>query len=453
MKNPPTNPEAPLFHDVSSCQRLHRQPIVPDMTQPQKAEYRSVAADMIARWLKQDVYPEELTAGITRDRALVMEMAYGVVRRRRTLEWLSRCMARHEPEPEVRAYLWLGLYQLVWMRGIADHAAVHETVEACKRTCGRKASRFINALLRRYLREKSTLLRDLVQQPAGVRFSHPDLLVRRWTETFGQHDMRRLCRWNNRPPDVAIRLDLTRTQLADFIRKLADFGIAVRSSPAWPRNCIHLPRGVRVTDVPGFDQGLFTVQDAATCLAVDLLDPQPGESVWDACAAPGGKTLQLAEAMTGRGSLVASDVQVGRLPRLRENLARAGRAWVEVRQVDATDPTPALAPMSQDKILLDVPCSNTGVLRRRPDARWRFNHQRLDKIRAIQARILVGADQALKPGGCLVYSTCSLEPEENSEQIRCWLDAHPNYRLEQKRWLFPPDSGTDGAYAARLRKG
>jgi 16S rRNA (cytosine967-C5)-methyltransferase len=208
--------------------------------------------------------------------------------------------------------------------------------------------------------------------------------------------------------------------------------------------------------LPGYNEGWFAVQDPSTALAVDLLRPQPGERILDACAAPGGKTLMMAELMEHRGLLVAMDSSAERLERLRENLARFGDVFVRVAEGRADDSSslkhvlPPDARDGFDGILLDAPCTNTGVLRRRPDARWRFSLPRLQAAVQKQRALLGALAGVIAPGGRMVYSTCSLEPEENEEQVRSWLEQHPAFSMEEERALRPPDSGTDGAYATRL---
>jgi 16S rRNA (cytosine967-C5)-methyltransferase len=220
-----------------------------------------------------------------------------------------------------------------------------------------------------------------------------------------------------------------------------------------------LPRGVAVSDVPGYKEGWFTVQDPATSASVELLDPLPGECVLDACAAPGGKTAMIAGLMEGEGELVAMDVHDDRLETLADTVKRTGWDFVEIVKGDAAKGFPlrdssgqATAGKTFDAILLDVPCMNTGVLRRRADARWRFTRDRIETLKKTQWKILTEMSKAVKPGGRLVYSTCSLEQEENEELVNRWVRQNDGWRLAKARRLFPPKSGTDGAYAALLRK-
>ena len=276
------------------------------------------------------------------------------------------------------------------------------------------------------------------KQPASVRLSHPRLLIERWTKQFGADAAIRLCEWNNRRADVVLRLNkiLVDTHL-----------IAGEPHPFEPGRFLILPRGVSVANLPGFADGWFYVQDPSTSVAPSLLNPRPGETVLDACAAPGGKTMQLAELMQGQGTLVAMDPSADRLKPLRENIARLKWNFISVVEGDLTKEKPSTR---FNAILLDVPCTNTGVIRRRPDARWRFSPERLRAACDKQAAILDAAAACLESGGRIVYSTCSLELEENEGQVDRWLARHAEFKLADSKKLFPPESGTDGAYAALL---
>jgi 16S rRNA (cytosine967-C5)-methyltransferase len=223
--------------------------------------------------------------------------------------------------------------------------------------------------------------------------------------------------------------------------------IAGEPHPFAPDRFLILPRGVSVTGLPGFDEGWFYVQDPSTSVAPSLLNPRPGETVPDACAAPGGKTMQLAELMRGQGTLVAMDPSADRLKPLRENIARLKWNFIRIVEGDLTQEKPSTR---FNAILLDVPCTNTGVIRRRPDARWRFSPKRLRAACDKQTAMLDAAAACLEAGGRIVYSTCSLELEENEGQVDRWLARHAEFKLANSKKLFPPESGTDGAYAALL---
>ncbi|MBN1556716.1 MAG: 16S rRNA (cytosine(967)-C(5))-methyltransferase RsmB [Lentisphaerae bacterium] len=433
---------------------------------------RGVAAAIVGRWLDTGDFPDRQLETVERDRAFIMEVVYGVARRRRTLEWVLGRYVRRPPGPEVLPYVLVGLYQVLMMDRVAGYAAVSETVEAVKRmprpaaargTDRRaKAAGFVNAVLRRALREADDIEAGLARQPAGIRLSHPDWLVQRWTRRYGESGMLRLCEWNNTRPDVALRVNSLQTDADAFRAALAAEGVAAAPHPvgggAWLTVKPSLSaRGLAPAGLPGYLDGWFTVQDPSTGVAVELLDPRPGERVLDACAAPGGKTVLIAERLRGRGRVVALDRHADRLERLIENLERLRLAgFVEPVQGDATrgaDLSAACGDTPFDRILLDVPCTNTGVLRRRPDARWRVSRGRIGRLAALQRAMLDNAVPFLKPGGILVYSTCSLEPEEGEAQIAGWLRERRDFRLVNSKALFPPESRCDGVYAAALRRG
>ena len=427
----------------------------PENTQP-APDARWVAGQLVEQWLRTRRFPADALDAVVRDRGAVMEMACGVLRRRRALDWVLARHVRRIPPPFTAALLLVGLYQLLFMDDVEEYAAVNETVEAIKRQAGRAQAGFANAVFRTVLRERASLREELDRQPLGVRTSHPDPLVARWVAAFGEARAARLCDWNNRRPDTVLRVRTQRIALDAFAARLRGAGLEVAPHPARPVECLILPRGARVEHVPGYAEGLFVVQDPATLGAVDLLDLRPGQDVLDACAAPGGKSAAIADRLDAGGTLVAGDHDAARLATLRENLARLRLAGVTVLSLDMTDAAAAQAALGEgrrfDRILLDVPCMNTGVIRRKPDVRWRFSSDRLQQMLRTQRKLLDVAGGLLRPGGRMVYSTCSLEAEENGGQIDAWLAGHPDFRRCDERFLFPPDSGTDGAYAVALEK-
>lgn len=415
---------------------------------------RDVAAEIIRRWMEKRDFPDRLMGAVTEDRAFVTELVYGAVKWKRQLEWAMKRCARHLPPLPLRAHLMVGLYQVLDMDAVEVYAAVNETVAAVKAHFGQSQADFANAVLRRAVREKQALILGLQMESVGVRTSHPELLVSRWASVYGAEPTVRLCEWNNSPPQVTIRINPSRIQMADFLDRLASEGI--RGEPhAFCRECfITLPRGVPPARVPGYEDGWFSVQDPSTVLAVEMMDPKPRERILDACAAPGGKLMAMAERMGGGETLAAVDVSDDRLELLRENLERIGLRGAEVLCGDLSvlDKVPALHGRQFDGVLLDVPCTNTGVLRRRADARWRFSLEGLQRVVETQRAILDTAATLVRAGGRIVYSTCSLEPEEDEQQMTAWLKGHPEFFMDKQRKLFPPEDGVDGAYAALLRR-
>jgi len=411
---------------------------------------RGQAAAIVERWLDTGDFPNRMLEDVREHRAFLMELVYGIVRWKRLLDWVVARYVRRSPNPSQQAFLLVGLYQLLKMTEVAAYAAVHETVEAAKAALGARQADFVNAILRRTLREKDALLAELDRQPLGIRQSHPDELLERWTRHFGLSPTEALCAWNNQRADVIIRVNQLKTTPEAYLKTLAARGVGDQVQPHSFPACFTLSHGMRVEDLPGYREGHFMVIDPAAVQAVDLLDLQPGDHVLDACAAPGGKTALIAERLQLKGQLVAMDLRADRLPRLRANLERLGcAAFVKVVQGDAR----RLRPESFgrfDRILLDVPCSNTGVIRRKPDVRWRFSKAGLTRSLVAQRELLERMAGLVKRGGCIVYSTCSLEPEENDLLISAWLKSHPELTIRRSHQSFPPDSMQDGAYAVLL---
>ncbi len=408
------------------------------------------AMRILARWLARGDFPDRLLPdGEETDRGFVMDLVYGVARGRRRLEWLLAPWLRRPPPPLPRAALLLGAQQLCFMPDVADHAAIHATVEAVKHDAPGAAD-FVNAVLRALQRCREERLAALARQPPALRASHPDLLVERWRARLGTAAAEALCRWNNEPAETVVAL-LPGHDAAALLRRWRAAGVAGRPHPARP-DCLIVPRGTRVEQLEGFAAGAFVPQDPSTLTAVELLQARPGLRVLDACAAPGGKTVQIAARMCRRGELTAVELHADRLARLRANLKRhALDDWVRTMKGDAGDLS-AAAMGRFDRILLDAPCSNTGVLRRRPDARWRFSPARLRDLAARQRRLLAGLLPLLAPGGRLVYATCSLEPEENDEVVAAVCAALPDCVVIGRRETLPFRDGVDGAFAAAIER-
>ncbi|MEM7394735.1 MAG: 16S rRNA (cytosine(967)-C(5))-methyltransferase RsmB [Verrucomicrobiota bacterium] len=400
---------------------------------------RTAAEQLVQRWLETGGFPDRMLDG----RAETTEIVYGVVRHHRALSWIIDRFVRKSPGKKLTGLLETGIYQLLFMDTADAFAVVHETVESAKAIGGKSAGRLVNAVLRRVQREEEELLRELEAQPVGIRTSHPDLLIERWSEQFGPEGTERLCNWNNQRAQPILR-----RRHDNLCTRCREEGIKLEPHPSAPETFFLLPRGHTISSLPGFDEGWFYVQDPATAAAVDLLDLKPDQRVLDACAAPGGKAGLIAEAIGNTGTLIALERHDDRIGRLEENLQRLGHDNAQVIQGDAT--TWTAEPF--DRILLDVPCSNTGVIRRRPDVRWRFESRRFGSVLRTQQQILTHGLSLLKPSGKLVYSTCSLEAEENEDLVERVLAEHPDFHVARSELRFPPDSKTDGAYAALITK-
>lgn len=387
------------------------------------------------------------------DRRLAHELAAGVLRARTALDLT---IARHvssdwrRVDDDVRDVLRLGAYQLLELDRVPAHAAVATAVDLAKRAHGTRSAGFVNAVLRRIARGRDAgaeprnggapaLEAGRTASELARHYSHPEWLVARWIDAFGTERAASLLACNNRRP--VTHLQPARWDLDRLARELATAGITSESAPGGAGLAV---RGIRVEQLPGYREGGFVVQDAAQALGLAHAAIPDGALVWDACAAPGGKTATLAR----QCRVVASDVRRERLARLLETVRRAAPA-VRVLCADATRP-----PFGADRfdaVLLDAPCTATGTLARHPDARWRASPVRLRRLQALQGALLDGVAGTVRPGGVLVYMTCSLEPEENAVQMERFLTRHPAFRREQEDLLlFPPDHGTDGGYTARL---
>lgn len=374
------------------------------------------------------------------DRRLAHELAAGVLRAQHELDAALAPLVRgnwaRTPEA-LKDLLRVGAYQLVRLARVPPYAAVQTTVEVAKRAHGRRWARLVNAVLRRVAAAPS--------RPAtgglAARYSHPAWLVKRWLARFGPERTETLLAHNNRRPPLTIQpVRWTPEQLE---AALSQAGVPHQPAP-WGAGITVTARDV--THLPGYGDGAFIVQDAGQAHLLAASGVPDGAVVWDACAAPGGKTVML----SGRCQVIASEYRRRRVPRLRETLRRTGVA-VPLLLADAR--RPPLRPGAVDLTLIDAPCSATGTIARHPDARWRLTRRRLAWLSALQAAILDGAAATVRPGGLLVYLTCSLEREENEDQVGRFLTLHPDFRQDgEAAWLFPPDTGTDGGYAARLRR-
>jgi 16S rRNA (cytosine967-C5)-methyltransferase len=322
----------------------------------------------------------------------------------------------------------------------APHAAVNETVALAGRARG-----LVNAILRRALREMEELETAVANAGPAIAMSHPEFLLERWDRVFGAESTRQLCAWNNEPADVHVRANELRISTADLLRSGESAGAEVSR--------FH-PLAIKVRQIPAdwLTKGLCYVQDPSTLVACDLLAPLPGEAVLDACAAPGGKTTYLAQLMRNEGRIMACDLYASRVARLRENVQRLGVTIVKAIQHDCMQAGPPLEPESFDRILVDAPCSNTGVLRRRVDVRWRLTEEDFLRMPAQQLALVKRTATLLKPGGTLVYSTCSLEAEENDGLVEQAVAAIPGLRFLESRRTLPFVDHVDGAFAAKFTR-
>jgi len=373
------------------------------------------------------------------DRAFALELFYGVLRNLTLLDFWIGCVRASRIDVDLRDILRLGLYQLFFLE-TAQHAAVFETVALAPK----KQRGAINGLLRAAGRRREELLSRGNAQPLFVRTSHPQFLVTRWQQHYGDKNAEALCKWNNLPPPVYGRINRLKIDPENFVQLYPSSRVLAGN-----------PDFVEFDDLStkALDSGHSYVQDPSTALACQFLDPKPGEKILDACAAPGGKTGYIAEVMQDHGTIMACDRDLERLETLKHNVTRLGAGIIHPVGHDWTrDRLPKeiafVAPF--DRILVDAPCSNTGVMRRRVDVRWRLTQADFKRMQTRQLEIVRAALPLLKANGVLVYSTCSLEPEENEHVVRRILAEISSLRLEAERYSLPFRDGFDGAYAAKL---
>jgi 16S rRNA (cytosine967-C5)-methyltransferase len=409
------------------------------------------------------------------DRALATELVYGTLRWRGRLDYLlshvsDRTLA--ELDPIVRSTLRVGAYQLVFSDRIPASAAVDEAVRCVQAAGSERASGYVNAVLRRLAAEHGNLaLPPLADDPLGHlvhALSLPQWLAERWLARFGPQEAAALAEGLNRVPPRTVRANrsrIGRDALLAQLRERHPDAVACRFSPD---GIVLGHRGDPGLD-PALREGLCTVQDEASQLVVELLDPQPGERVLETCAAPGAKATAIAERVGPTGSVVALDRHERRLGLLLRDTRRLGLEQVAVETRDASQPLPErLVKPGFDRVLVDAPCSGMGALRRNPDARWRVQPEDVPRLAELQRSILRSAASALRPGGTLVYSTCTLLSEENEDVVEAFLRDSPGFRLvplaelppslrdvaseDGFLRLFPHRHDTDGFFAARLER-
>jgi 16S rRNA (cytosine967-C5)-methyltransferase len=384
------------------------------------------------------------------DRRLVTELVYGTVRRMRsldaTLDRLGKKKAHQQP-PDLRTILHLGLYQLQYLDRIPPSAAVNSTVQLAKENGFPGLAGFVNALLRQYLRQgEDDTHQNLVAHPSvenlGMAYSFPDWIIATWLEQLGVAETEALCQWMNTSPAIDLRINPLQTSLEEVETAMQSAGVTVSRLP-------HLPHALRLSDrrsdldkdedqspnnpkpqiqrLPGYDAGWWTVQDASAQLAGYLLDPQPGEVIIDACAAPGGKTTHIAELMGDKGKIWACDRAASRMKKLQENIARLDLKSIQISTGDSRDLPNFI--QASDRVLLDAPCSGLGTLHRRADARWRHQPETIEELATLQKELLEQAATWVKPGGILVYATCTIHPQENEGVIQPFLAHHPDWQI------------------------
>jgi 16S rRNA (cytosine967-C5)-methyltransferase len=451
------------------------------MTVPLLENARQLALHVLLECKKKEAFAQELldqslhAANLSAaDRRLATQLVYGVLRRRATLDALMRPALKRpmrQVEAEVLEILRLGVYQLFLLTHIPQHAALNETVNLAHGRLSR-ATGFINGVLRSLVSLLSSdqvlapaadalpmtdgvyrrLLQSVLPDPTALpmdylaqSFSLPDWLAARWYRRFGFDECVRLGFWFAGAAPLTLRVNSLKGGRAEFLLSCGDSALAGNHPQAvqWKG---HVP----IAEIPGYAEGRFVVQDESSMRVASALAPEAGQKVLDLCAAPGGKTTHLAELMKNQGSILACDVSAEKLVPLVETCGRLGLSNIEMKAIDVrsgVEPPPG----PFDAVLVDVPCSNTGVLGRRPEVRWRLKPEDLPKLVQLQRNLLHQGCERLRPGGKIVYSTCSIEPEENRQVVEAILQARQDFILEADEESLP-GRPADGGYWARLRR-
>ncbi len=437
-----------------------------------KSNPRSVRSQVLAHLMRiqEDaayISRLRLGQGSDRNRRAVRNYVSGITRWQR---WLDFQIAAHykgrfkKLEHRLLMILRIGVYDLT-IRKNAPHAALNEAVALAKKTVRPRAGNLVNGILRAMTRNLDQLpepeKEDLAQY-LGIQYSHPDWMVRRWLTMWNQDEVYNLLHHNNKPPVFTLRVNLLKTTVDEVQERLTKGGISCLPSQYLP-GTIQLQQLQALQATRVLDEGLGAIQDEAAALVVEVMNPRMGNDLLDVCAAPGGKALYAAMKMKNQGRLVALDRHAGKLALLEKAAKQHGLSIIEAHQHDALHPIPF---PKADGVLLDAPCTGTGVLAKRADLRWRKTESDLHDLVQLQQKLLDIAAHAVKPGGVLVYSTCSIEPEENQEQVAAFLARHSAFKTESAAELVPQEMvtpegyyqalpqrhGTDGAFAARLRR-
>ncbi len=406
------------------------------------------------------------------DRAFLTELTYGVIRWRGKLDWVIRHFSEisfEKIELRLLNILRLGLYQILFLSRTPSSAAVNESVELAKRIRGKGGAGFVNALLRSAIRQKDKIpYPDIAVDPAlyiSVIQSHPMWLIQRWLNEMGVQGTAELCAFNNQISPLTLRTNYLKIKRKDLIEKLKEKGLQPFPTQ-FSEEGVLLRDPPPVSELPFLKEGLYLIQDEASQLITSILDPEPGERILDACAAPGGKTTHMAQRMENRGEIEALDLSLGRLRLVEEMSERLGVRIIKTTKGDAARSFPISTGMKFDRILADVPCSGFGTLRKNPDLKWRRGEEDIKRLSELQLSILTHIGDYVKEGGVIVYSTCTVFHEENEDVVERFLSQRPEFKVERintvvsdecRRFIsdpffktFPPQNSLDGFFAARL---
>ena len=434
---------------------------------------RGLAIKILNRIDRTDAYLERLLDNEMKsmemsgpDKALLYEIVHGVVRWQGRLDWILNGFYKgtfSKAIPNLKNALRVALYQVLFLDRVPDYAAVNEVVEFVKKLQGQKPADLVNAVLRNIIRSKNAIrYPDPAEDLLGyltAYYSHPSWMVKRYLARFGREGTEKLLTTNNEKPYLTLRINALKTKPDEFKTLLESVGLKYRQG-TYLTEFFKLQNLTNITAWDYYTKGYFNIQDESAGLACRLLDVQEGQRVLDMCAAPGGKTAYIAALMHSRGEVVAVDRFESRLKLLQKNMTRLSVDCVRIVEADALE----YKSLPFDRVLVDAPCSGTGTLSKKPDIKWKKDLFDIRNLNVTQLKLLNKAASLVKLGGVIVYSTCSIEPEENFAIVKKFLDENPNFRFETAKGRFPDElidengciqtlphiHKTDGAFAARL---
>ncbi|PPA72101.1 16S rRNA (cytosine(967)-C(5))-methyltransferase RsmB [Jeotgalibacillus proteolyticus] len=400
------------------------------------------------------------------DVGLLTELTYGTIQRKLTLDFYLAPFIKKKVEAWVRNLLRMSLYQMIYLDRVPERAAIHEAVEIAKKKGHKGIAGLVNGVLRSIQREGLPAL-DEIKDPierVSIETSHPYWLVDRWVKQYGIDKTREMCQTNLLAPVQTARVNTLLTTRDEVLSKLEREGVEAQPSHIIPEG-ISITRG-NIAHTEAYKQGLLTIQDESSMLVAYALNPEPGEHILDMCAAPGGKTSHIAQKMKNKGSIIALDLHPHKIKLVEENAARLGITTIKGQALDARKAQEHFDEESFDRVLVDAPCSGLGVLRRKPDIKYAKKEQDLHSLAAIQISLLESAARMLKPGGTLVYSTCTVDHAENNQTVKHFLKENNQMKLaplsalpepvqplaEDVLQVFPQDFGGDGFFIACFKK-
>ncbi len=396
-----------------------------------------------------------------RDRAFFTALFYGVIERQITLDYQIKKLSStpiEKLQTKVHILLRMGLYQLLYMNSVPDHAALSETVALAKETVNSGACGYINGVLRAAASKLKngdaiTLITpDKIKDICGylsITYSYPRFLCKLWIKAYGKETAEKIMQAQNKSTPATLRVNTLKITVNEYLEKLKECGISAKKSDVTDDG-IHLTTYTPITSLPGFDDGLFFVQDDSSRLCVEALGAEKGENILDACACPGGKSFAIAIRMQNSGSIISCDLHENKLSLIENGAKRLGIDIINARQADGSVFNPEFEG-KLDRVLCDVPCSGFGTISKKPDLRLK-NADSIIDLPSIQLSIVNNCAKYVKIGGILVYSTCTLNPAENENNVKAFLESNPEFELLGERTCFPYESEYDGFYFAKMIK-